>query len=926
MQKNHLLTAVLLVLTFFLNAQNSSITGKVISDDDKTPLESATIYLERVQDSSLVTYTITDAEGKFELFNDTNEKKLNLFVTSVGYKTHYQRVNISEDVIQLPTISLAISTDALDEVVIKSRAPITIKKDTLEFNVKSFKTKKDANVEDLLKELPGVEVDEAGNIKVNGKDVSQILVNGKPFFGDDPTITTRNLTKDIIEKVQVVDTKTKSEAFSGEEGDSDNKTINLTIKEENNKGVFGRVAAGGGTDERYEYAGIVNLFDNDRRISVLAGGNNINTPGFSFGEIQKMFGGGGSVSFSSNGSFNVGGRGFGGGEGIVTSRNIGANYADVLSEKIDINADYFYSESDSENDTRTERENILPDSRFFTSSDSRRVNENRNHSFNMGFDIEIDSTFLINVTPSFRFSQSENVFSRNERTRNEAGELTNQSFASTFAENTGRNFSNEFQMTKRFGSGGSFLRVGFDTDVNSTEADDFLNSETNFFNSDEDDVIRDQFTDAETEFLSFRSNLTYRIPIVSKTFYVDLRYNYQDDKRTSLRSTFDRDVETGNFDDFNFDLSTDFEYFNTENVPAMRLVYRKDKWSVSAEARYVFRTLENQDFLRPELSLKQDFEAVELRARFNKRFSDKASIYSGYSLDNEPPNLTQLQPFQNVNDPLNTVTGNPNLEPTNRHRLYAGYNAFDWQKRSGFYSYLSVGVVEDQVVTRTVVDPETLKRSTTYANVDGNYDIYANANLSKTVKIDSLVDLNYDVGISTSLNRNINFNNEVQYESNVRSLTPSAGLRFTWKKVMEFRPRYRLTFTENTFDIDNLEDFEFVRHNLDLRLTTFLPKGFEWRNIIDYSYNPQVAEGFQRSIWFWNSTLAYSFMKDKATLTLKVFDLLNQNNNARRTASQNFIQDSQSTVLEQYFMLSFSWKFNSLGSKGETGGEVFFFD
>ena len=237
-------------ITAFSQNKTFKISGTVVASDSRMPLESATIYLERLKDSSLVTYTISNRNGDFVLENTTYDEALNLFVSYVGYRTHFQKIAIDKAEILLNTIALKVDDNALDEVIIKSRAPITIKKDTLEFNVKSFKTKKDATVEDLLKELPGVEVDEDGKITVNGKDVSNILVNGKPFFGDDPTITTRNLTKEIIEKVQITDTKTKSEAFTGEEGDAESKTINLTISEENNKGVFGRVAAGGGTDER----------------------------------------------------------------------------------------------------------------------------------------------------------------------------------------------------------------------------------------------------------------------------------------------------------------------------------------------------------------------------------------------------------------------------------------------------------------------------------------------------------------------------------------------------------------------------------------------------------------------------------------------------------------------------------------------------
>ncbi|MDG5492728.1 outer membrane beta-barrel protein [Psychroserpens sp. SPM9] len=923
MKKLLLFIALLSACFSFSQSTSFKISGTILAQDDKSPLESATIYLERVKDSSLVTYTISDKDGKFEIINDTYDDKLNLFIDYVGYQTYYKQITIDKDVIDLEIIELKIS-NALDEVVIKSRSPITIKKDTLEFNVKSFKTKKDANVEDLLKQLPGVEVDEAGKITVNGKDVSKILVNGKPFFGDDPTITTRNLTKDIIEKVQITDTKSKSEAFAGEEGDTENKTINLTIKEENNKGVFGRLAAGAGTEERYEYAGMVNVFDNDRRISVLAGGNNTNSPGFSFGEIQKMFGGGYSMSINSSGAFTIDGRSFGGGQGITTSQNIGANFADTVGDNVEVNADYFYSGSDSENETITQRENILPDSRFFSDSRSKSINDGQNHSANLGFDIEIDSTFLINVNPSFRWSTSNTSFTENEETRDEDNALTNQSTTASFAERDAKNFGTEFDLTKRFGDKGAFLKFEMDNEFNTSNSDDFLTSETNFFNAEEDDIIRDQYTDSDTRNRTVRLSTTYRLPIKAKELFLDFSYSFRDEKRTNLRSTFDRDTSTNLYDDFNFDLSTDFEYDNQENTPSVKLSYRKDKWSTSVTTSYVFRTLENKDFLRPELNLKRNFQAVELRANFNYRFSPKASMYSGYSLNNSPPSLTQLQPFQNVSNPLNTVTGNPNLEPTNNHRLYMGYNAFDFQKKTGIYSYASINFNNNQVVSRTIVDPETLKRTTTYANVNGNYNAFGNINYSKTIKADSLKTIKYDVGMSVSLRRNINFNNEVQYKSNVTALTPSLGLRFTWPKVMEFRPRYRLAFTKNTYDISTFEDVDFLRHDLDLNFTTYLPKHFEWTNNVDFSYNPNVAPGFQKSAWFWNSTLAYSFMKDKAVLTLKVYDLLNQNTNARRRATENYIEDRQSTVLQQFVMLSFSWKFNSLGSKGNTDSDSFF--
>lgn len=926
--KHFLFFVVVVVFMTNIHAQskNFKIAGTILSASDQTPLESATIHLERVKDSSLVSYTISDKDGKFLLEEKTSAQSLNLFISYVGYKTHIQNVKLTSSDIDLGSINLETDTNALDEVIIKSRAPVTIKKDTLEFNVKSFKTKKDASVEDLLKELPGVEVDDEGKILVNGKEVNKILVNGKPFFGDDPTITTRNLTKDIIEKVQITDTKTKSEAFSGEEGDQDNKTINLTIKEENNKGVFGRVAAGVGTDERYEFAGMFNYFDNDQRLSVLAGGNNTNSPGFSFGEIRKMFGGGYSMSMSNNGSFTIDGRSFGGGQGITVSRNIGANYADELGKKVDLSVDYFHSGSSSDNDSAIQRENILPDSRYFTNSNSRSENDSDSHSANLGFDIEIDSTFLININPSFRYTNSENRFRRNETTLDADQILTNESATNSFVKTEGKNFSNQFDVTKRFGDRGAFVKFNFENEINSTTTDDFVDSETNLFGSTPETIIRDQFTDGETTLNSIYTNATYRLPLKAKELFLDFKFSFRNDKRESERSTFDFNETTQQYDDFNTTLSTDFEYLNRRSTPSLKLYYKKEKWSTSLEGSYVFRTLENKDYLRPELSLERDFEAVELDANFNYRFSPKASMYSGYSLSNTPPQLAQLQPFQDVSDPLNIITGNPNLEPSNNHRFYAGFNAFNFQKGTGFYSYVSANFRNNQVVTKSTID-ENFVRNTTYENVNGNQQIFGSASYSKTIKVDSLRNVKYRVGLYTNYRKAINFNNDVMYASKNTSVTPNVSVTFTWKDILELKPNYRLAFTRSRYDIDVFDNQEFVRHSVGLKTATFVPKKFEWRNEISFNYNPNVADGFEKSAWFWNSTIAYSILKDQGMLTFKVYDLLNQNNNTQRIATANYIQDSQSTVLQQYFMLSFSWKFNSLGKKGETGGnDVFFFD
>lgn len=908
--------AFLCACTTFSQGNPFKISGTLISEDDQTPLESATIYLETLKDSTLITYTISDKNGAFVLDNRTYADSLNLTISYVGFETYTRILKIGKDPVNLKPILLK-SANLLDEVIIRSRAPITVKKDTLEFNVASFKTKRDANVEDLLKELPGVEVDEDGAIKVNGKEVNQILVNGKPFFGDDPTITTRSLTKELIEKIQITDTKSKAEAFSGEKGNNESKTINLTIKEENNKGIFGRVAAGAGTDSRFEYAGMVNVFDNEKRLSVLTGGNNINSSGFSFGEIRKMFGGG-RTSVSSDGSFSIGGRSFGGGQGITTSQTAGVNYADELGKDNDLSGDYFYSGSNSKNATVTERENFLPDSRYFTSSSSSSVNDTDSHRANMAFDIKIDSTLMINVRPSFSFTKSTNTFEKQEASRDEDGILTNQSESASFVETIGKNFGNNLNLTKRFGADGAFLRVRLNANVNATNSDDFLDSETNIYGETPNDLVRKQFTDGERSTNRLDMGLTYRLPLLSKKWFLDFRYDFNNDKRKDQRSTYDFDNDSQSYEDFNTELSTNFINKNQTHSPNVRLVYNSDKMTFRLGSGYTNRTIENADRLRPEFSLKQSFDFLELDANMNYRFSPKSSVNFRYDYANDAPEISQLQPFEDVSDPLNTITGNPNLKPSTRHGLNFGYNNFDFQKRTGFYMYANANITEDRVVARTTVD-ENLVRNTTYTNVDGNYSVYMGSSFSKDFKVDSLQTIKVRVGLSGNLNQQVNFNNGVEYAATSTRLNPNIELTYLWKDLFEIRPNYRLSFTKTQYDLDDFNDRNFMNHNLGIGTATFFPKKLEWRNDITYMYNPNVASGFQKSAWFWNATVAYSVLKDNGTITLKVYDLLNQNTNAQRTTTENYIQDSQSTVLEQYFMLSFSWKFNSLGSKGETG-------
>jgi len=886
------------------NTTSFEITGVLKLKSDNSFVEAATVYVERVKDSSLVTYTISDQNGKFKLEGKTSDSSLRFYASYVGASTYTKVIPIGDGIINLNTISLDDESSLLNEVVVISKSPIRVKKDTLEFNVSSFKTKKDANVEDLLKRLPGVEIDLSGNITINGVDVDKLLINGKPFFGDDPTVTTRNITKDMIEKVQILDTKTKSEAFTGEVSESENKTINLTIRKDKNKGVFGRASAGGGTDDRWELAGMLNAFDNDQRISILAGANNTNSPGFSFGDLDKMFGGSGR------------GGDFGGSSGIVTSQSAGINYTDDFGKIVEMQADYLFSKSSSFDNSSTERENILPDDRYFTDRNASNDRDSDSHRVNMEFEIKLDSTLLINYEPTFSSSSSSRRLSDDEESRDGDQVITNQSESSSMVLNEGNRFGNELSITKRLGRKGSFLSLDLDQSLNKTTSDDYLNSQTEIYGDTPESITRNQYTNGEEESNSFSTRLRYRLPIKGETLNMDFTYNFRNDTQEDIKSTYDFNDGTQNFDLFNEDLSTNFENRNIRSIPGVRFNYRTKKVYANFGMSYIFRTLENIDGLRPELNLKRSFQAAESFARIRFTFSAKSNLQIRYSLNNDSPSLNQLNPYVNVSNPLNTVTGNPNLNPTTSHSIRANFSNFNFQKKTGLYLHLRSNFDKNRVVSKTEID-ENFVRSTTYTNVDGAYNISAGGGYNKDFRLDSVKTLKLELGLWSSINESVNFNNGEKYNANNTTLSPSLGLTFSWNDIMEIRPNYRISFTKNKFDLPQFNNRNFANHKVSIITSTFFPKRLEWRNDVNFSYNPQIADGFQKSTWLWNAGISYSIMKDNGLIGIKAYDLLNQNNNAQRIATDNYIQDSQSTVLQRYFMLTFSWKFNSLGNGAE---------
>jgi len=909
----NLLFLCILLNTFISFAQNFEITG-TLKDKDNNIIESATVYLESIKDSTMITYTISDEKGMFNLSGRTKEQKANFFVSYTGMKSFKKELTLSENTINLSDLILEENSELLGEiVVVAERAPITIKKDTLQFNAASFKTGADANVETLLKKLPGVVVDKDGNITVNGKKVNKILVNGKEFFGSDLTIATKNLPKEIIDKIQVVDTKTKEEAFTGEEGEKENKTINITIKEDKNKGFFGRATAGYGTDDRYSVSGILNYFNNEERLSVLGGSNNVNTSGFNSYEVKDI--GGGSNNWrkvngvwqQSNPLFNNSS------DGITQTSSAGIHYANEWNKKTDLGTDYIYNQSDTETGSNSRTETFLPDNSSYTTvSNSNSDRKTFDHNFNLEFEIKPDTLTRISVKPSFAKSKGDLYSNNTSQRSNLTDGLISNSTTNTISKFDNYNANLNASISRKFKVPGESISLWLNSGYNSNESEDIFKSAIDYSDIALTDESENQLkTNKQTgDFLT--ANLRYTRVLKGNWFYnVGLRSDINNSEVN--RNTLDFDNVTQEYSSTNIELTNKIKTKTTIYAPSAGIKYKKDKLNIRFNLGYNFTTLKNEDLLA-NTAISNDFNSLNFRVSLWKQMGQGKSLWANISNRANTPQISQLQPIIDNSNPLNTIIGNPNLKASNVTRIGLSYRNFNMKTKSGYNVYASTSLTDNAAISKTTTDPDTYKRITTYENVNGSYWAYLSGGYNKKYKFDKH-NFSYNLGLDLSANGNKSFSNELEMVTKSKSFSPNVSFTYNYDDLIEVTPRYGYNYNLLDYSIDLGQETDYSSSSLGINLETYWPKMIEFANDFTMNHNPNVAAGFSKTTYMWNASLGMKMIKDKGILKLKVFDLLNQNTSVSRSAYQDYVSDTESLVLKQYFMLSFTYKVNKIGGK-----------
>lgn len=914
------------LLFFSISAfsQSVSLRGKVIDDTGQLPLESATVYLTRASDSTVIDYTITDKSGIFVMKTRKIDKPVLLKVSFIGYKTFVKEEKSLEQDVDYGVIRLSEVENKLGEVVLKSEAPpVRIKNDTLEFNAASFKLRPDANVETLLKQLPGVEIDEEGKITVNGKEVNQILVNGKPFFDKDGKIALQNLPSDIINKVQVTDTKTKAEEISGKAATSDNASINLTIDEDKNKGLFGKLTGGYGTDKRYESSLLLNYFKDTRKISILASTNNINSTGFSMNEIFDSMGGGRnySVWMDGNGGFSVNGMRFGGGKGITTSNIFGANYADLWFKKADVNASYFYSSANSENTNRTSQLNFLPDGNYTTESASKARDEKFAHNFNFLVDYNIDSTATISFNPKFARAHSSFRNVSSQSSADEAGQLLNESSSNNLSDTDTGTFESATYFYKSFKKKGRSVGVRFENENKNEDSFDLDRSLTTFYKDTDDDGVPDSATEDNRDQLKrqrmlrdrYFTEIEYSEPVTdSLSFSVRLQHIHE--RNADDKHAFDFDPALAQYSAENDSLTMFLESRQQMIVPGAGFVYNKKKYSISANFYTQITTFKTSgDYVGENYRVDKDYMLPAVDAYFNYRFSKSKSTWISYNYETNFPQAYQLLPIVNRSSALTTFVGNPDLDLEQQHYLYMNFRNFDYTTKSGYTLYFGGQYYQTQIVGSTSYD-ESRKRTVGYLNAHDTYNLWYGANWSRSIKKEGE---NYKIAVSVSggLDRSKGFIDGRQFDSRRIAFTPKVNFTYDYGELLTINPSYKFTYSDTHYSNYSIDKASNVVHSFGLQTTSYWPKHLVIGNDVSYSYNSNIADGFKKDFYLWNVSVGYNFFGDKLLAKVKVYDLLNQNQSSTRTISDTSIRDEENIVLKRYAMFSLTYKLEKFGGR-----------
>lgn len=915
-----------LLCTFFsisVNAQNPyQIKGTVTDTASNAKLYYATISVLNAKDSTLYKFTRANEDGNF-VITDMRKGKFILLLTYPDYADFVSPfvLDSTNTAIDFKQVDLKNKTRLLNEVIIKGQgAAIKINGDTTEFNASSYSIQPNDKVEDLLKKLPGIQVDKDGKITAQGKAVPKVLVDGEEFFGDDPTLVTKNLRADMVDKVQLFEKSSDQSAFTGVDDGQKTQTINIKLKEDKKTGYFGKVDAGYGTKDFYGGQVLFNKFKAKQKFSVYGTAANNGTTGLSWDDNNKL-GTGSEMQMSDDGAmwFNNGGDDLSyNGEGIPKALTGGAHYDNKWnSDKETINTNYKMGSLGVKTIKNSISQNNLTGG--VSNSDENSDRNIFRQKLDAIYSIKLDTTSNLKISVDGTLKNSdktESSFSTSLRGDNSLQNTNNQSNSDDGKE---QSFNISAFYTKKLKKLGRNYSVNISQKLNEINSDGYLYSDIKYF--DETGIqnrseLTDQFKTNDTRSSVFNTNFTYNEPI-TKAMALVLNYGFGINDSRSDRRAFNQSTP-GNYDLLDAEFSNDFKATQYTNQGGAVFNYKKPKTTISFGSKVSAVNFDQVEQISNQ-RYKRSFVNWLPQASYQYKFSAQKSFRISYNGNTKQPSISQLQPVKVNDNPLYLPLGNPDLEPSFNSRFSLNYNSYKVLSQQSIYVGGSFSFVNKAIVSNTVTDAsgKTIAQSVNLTNKTPiNYYLWG----SFGRKVKFLFDANVGLGLRANGSTNYSYvktplSNGVELnEVNSTSFSPSIEInRYKDKSnfYLSFGPSYDAQISSLQKERSNKGWGASGYGGFDITL----PKKIKLHTDGQYTFSPS-SQAFATSNeqFILNASVTKSFFKkEDLKFTIRGNDLLNQNRGFDRSANSNMITQTSYNNISRYFMFSLVWDFNKMG-------------
>lgn len=881
------------------------ITGKLLDNTTSQPIRGASITIIAVKDSSKVQVP-TDILGRFSSSTLPNGDYL-VSTQPMGYSMDLRRVKLIGQTIDL-MFKLTNAEIVLDEINISSSS-IQVKGDTLEFDTKKYITQDFADADELVKQIPGVEIDEDGNVKAQGEPVNKIIIDGREFFSTDPKVALKNLPADVIAKIQIIDDKTEQAKFSGFDDGKRMKVINIVTKPDKRKSYFGKLSGGAGPDRKYAVNTQVTKMNPKRQYSIDINTNNVNQPN----------------GFATRG--NTRGRT---GQGVTTRFNAGFNYLDrFFDDRMDFNANYTYNYTDNNIVSQNKTEYTAGNrANQINNQDQLNSTYDNNHAFSIRANWKIDSIQKLDFQPNFSYQSNDRNTSSTGNTLLNLAEMLNSSDRrnKSFGENF--NWSGDLTYMRRLNKPGRTISFNFNGSFNSNKshAENFaLNSyyKEGLF-SRVDTVNNRNYTMGDNN--GFRSKIAYT-EMLGKYSRLQGNYTFRNTARYSDRRTYEFLAETGQLGELKNRLSNEFRNdFVYHSGGVSYLFNKKDSIRFQIGLDYQTASQVNDKLFPNILTTKSRFNSLLPNLNFQYNFNKDTRVEFRYNAKTNTPSIEQLQDFIDNQNPLRISSGNPDLKQEYDHNLVVQFRSINKGSGRSFTSDITADFIEHKISnTIFTTDSAFTIAADVIIGPGGQYIRPENFNGVYNLKWQNSLGyrlepwkLNFNLNNNLYFNQNYTLLNLEKVNAQTYGLSQRVGVNTAFSKDVIIGLDYNgnIAFSKNS--ASEKSNYSVYKHTIGNSIALTLLKTWTLNSTFNYLYNGSILNSPSTTSLLWNVSIGKKLFKRRnAEINLTVFDLFNDNKNINQQVNDLWVRVSQSNAITRYAILSFTYHIRGLGRKGE---------